>query len=81
MILTGSLCGMRQPDLCYRATLHLLSEVSVSDLWMCQVGVVGHSIHPPLCAATEETIQRHQRGEEWVARERSQPSERTGKRE
>lgn len=23
---------------------------------MCHIGVVGHSIHPPLCAVTEETI-------------------------
>lgn len=34
---------------------------------MCHVGVVGHNIHPPLCAVTEETIQWQQWGEEWVA--------------
>lgn len=44
-----------QPDLCYWLPLHLLSEVTVSDLWMCHVGVVGHRIHPTLCTVTEET--------------------------
>lgn len=46
---------MRQLDDCYRFSLDSLSEVTVSDLEMCHLGVVGYSIHSPLCARNRGT--------------------------
>lgn len=46
---------MRQLDDCYRFSLDSLFEVTVSDLEMCHLGVVGYSIHSPLCARNRGT--------------------------
>lgn len=59
---------------------HLLSEVTVSYLWMCHVGVVGHRIHLSLCALTEVTIQRHWLSVEWLAKYHSLSLEMTEER-
>lgn len=46
---------LRQLVDCYRFSLESLSEVTVSDLEMCHLGVVGYSIHSPLCARNRGT--------------------------